>query len=488
MKLKIKTLFIVTSIVSAFYLPRISAKDIWAEKEGNAAPIISLPNFNPIIEQLDKAVVNVSSSSDPAKNAPPQQQRRRAPNNDRQAPSDPFSNPEEFFERFFGQPFRELPQQQRRTLGSGFIISSDGYILTNNHVVDGADKVEITILSENKQSKHGNEFQATIVGRDPATDVALLKIKSDTPLPFTYLGNSQKLSKGDWVLAFGNPFGLDHSVSAGIISAVGREISPNENRRFDDFIQTDAAINFGNSGGPLVNLRGEVIGINTAITAQGSGIGFAVPINQVKEIVTQLKDSGVVSRGYLGVMIQDVNDEIKDALGLTVNKGVLINDVVPDGPAAKSSLQRGDVIMKINGTDTPDAKALQKTVAKSKPGASIDVDIIREKKPMKVSVKLGTLTDGAAKDSPEPGEEKPDRLGLIVGMAESVVQIRDVDGSSAAAEAGIAPGDIIRNINNKPVKSIDDYKKIVTSLKSKQTVLFDLERGSVKLFIAFRIS
>ncbi|MDB5036903.1 MAG: degP, partial [Bacteriovoracaceae bacterium] len=248
---------------------------------------------------------------------------------------DPFGDPQEFFEKFFGGPMREAPPQARRVLGSGFIISKDGYILTNNHVVEGSDKIEISILSRDKRTKKDNKFQATIIGRDAATDVALLKIKTGFDLPFAYLGNSKNMQKGDWVLAMGNPFGLDHSVSEGIVSAIGREISPGENRRFDDFIQTSAAINFGNSGGPLVNMKGEVIGINTAITAQGSGIGFAVPINIVKDVVSQLKDSGAVSRGYLGVMIGDITEEMKEGFGLTSAKGVIVNDIVAGGPAEK---------------------------------------------------------------------------------------------------------------------------------------------------------
>ncbi len=463
---------------------RTYAEKFWTEKDSNAPALVTLPNLSPIIELVDKTIVHVASTTEP-KQAKEREQRGPQP----RGPIDPFMNPEDFFERFFGNPFPTTPQQQRRSaLGSGFIISKDGYILTNNHVVEGADKVEISLLSDGSKNSSGKEYAATIVGRDPATDVALLKIKASYDLPVVPLGNSGQLKKGDWVLAFGNPFGLDHSVSVGIVSATGREISPNENRRFDEFIQTDAAINFGNSGGPLVNLRGEVIGINTAITAQGSGIGFAIPVNLVKEIIPPLKESGSVSRGYLGVTIQDVTEEIKDALGLKEARGVLVNDVVADGPASKSDLKRGDIILKVNGIDVPDARSLQKVVAKIKPSETAKLDVLRDKKPVAVSVKVGNLSAGEEEiKKEEPG--KADILGLIVGIGRNgVLQVEDVESASPAGEAGVAPGDIIRKINNQTVKSLSEYQKILKGLKPKQTVLLDLERGNVKLFIAFRLS
>jgi serine protease Do len=471
-------------------LSSLQANPIWSEKS-DQAPLVTLPSFAPIVEKLDMAVVNVQGTSEP-KQDKEREKKGRPQRGPQQGPSDPFMNPDEFFEHFFGSPFRDQPQQPRRTLGSGFIISKDGYILTNNHVVEGADKIEISLLAKDikKSNKKENKFPATVIGRDAATDVALLKIKADVDLPFAFLGNSSTIQKGEWVLAMGNPFGLDHSVSAGIVSAVGREISPNENRRFDDFIQTDAAINFGNSGGPLVNMKGEVVGINTAITAQGSGIGFAVPINIAKDVVTQLKEVGSVTRGYLGVMIRDVTDEMKEALGLSAAKGVLVNDIVAGGPASKSDLKRGDIILKVNDEEVNDAKSLQKAVAKVKPGSNVTLELIREKQTKKISVKVGNLTDGSKageKKSEEP--EKADKLGLTVGSNKdgSGVQVEDVEPSSPALEAGIVPGDLVRRINGQDVKSLADYKKITGSLKSKQSVLFDVERGNTKLYIAFRV-
>ncbi|MBN8555527.1 MAG: Do family serine endopeptidase [Deltaproteobacteria bacterium] len=481
-----------TSLTSLILSAPIFASDkVWSEKENTAPALVNLPDFAPLIDQLDQTIVNVAGTSDPAAQQQQQQKQKMRGRGPQQQPEQ-FMGPDDFFEKFFGNPFREENPQPRRTLGSGFIISKDGYILTNNHVVEGTDKIEITLLDGAKGArKNANKFQATIVGRDPATDVALLKIKTGFDLPFAYLGNSSKIKKGDWALAFGNPFGLDHSVSAGIISAIGREISPNENRRFDDFIQTDAAINFGNSGGPLVNLKGEVIGINTAITAQGSGIGFAVPINIAKDVASQLKDSGTVARGYLGVMIQDVSEEIKEGMGLKEARGVLVNDVVADGPAAKSALQRGDVIIKVGTTDVNDTKTLQKTIARIKPGNSVDLEVIRDKKPIKLSLKVGTLNDvtGEKDQKSDVAPGKADKLGLVVGLTsdKSAVQIQEIDDQSAAFQAGMAPGDVIRRINGQAVKSLDQYKKAVASMKSKQTALFDLERKTLKLFIAFRV-
>lgn len=482
------TVFLITGFLS---LPAFAADHIWSEKNSNAQPLVNLPDLRPVIDQLDVTIVNVAGTTDPQAEAKrqrqqQQQQQQRGP----QQPNEPFMGPDEFFEHFFGSPFRDQPQQPRKTLGSGFLISKDGYILTNNHVVEGADKIEITLLQGDKAKKANNKFQAKIIGRDPATDVALLKINTGFDLPFAFLGDSSKMKKGDWVMAFGNPFGLDHSVSTGIISALGREISPGDNRRFDDFMQTDAAINFGNSGGPLVNLKGEVIGINTAITAQGSGIGFAVPINIVKEVVPQLKESGQVSRGYLGVMIQDVTEEMKEAMGLKEARGVLVNDVVPGGPAAKSALQRGDIILKVGDHDVNDSRMLQKTVANIKPGQAVALDIIRDKKAMKLSLKLGTLGDDKqTKEKKDDAAGKADKLGLVVGMSQdgSAVQIQDMEEESAAAAAGIAPGDLIRRINGNLIKNVDQYHKLVGGVKSGQTILFDLERRNVKLFIAFRL-
>jgi serine protease Do len=475
-----KSLIMSFVLVTFGVISSVQAREkFWTERDANAPALVNLPHLGPIIDQVDATIVNIATSAEP-----------KAEPRRRMEQMDPFSNPDEFFQRFFGNPFREMQRQPRRSLGSGFLISKDGYIVTNNHVIEGADKIEVTILSSDKNNgRQGDKFEAKIVGRDPATDLALIKIDPTRDLPFVPLGNSSTIRKGDWSLAFGNPFGLDHSVSLGIISAIGREISPNENRRFDDFIQTDAAINFGNSGGPLVNLKGEVIGVNTAITAQGSGIGFAVPVNILKDILPSLKESGTVARGYLGVMIQDVTEEMKDALGLPSAKGVLINDIVPDGPAARSQLKRGDVIVKIGSTEITDARTLQQTVAKVRPGQSVNVHIVREKRTMQVSVKVGNLQDDSQVPAADAEPSKTDKLGLAVGATpdNSAVVIQDVAVNSPAAQANIIPGDLIKKLNGQDVTTVESYQRIVSGLKSKQTVLMDLERRNTKLFIAFRV-
>ncbi|PIR22393.1 MAG: peptidase [Deltaproteobacteria bacterium CG11_big_fil_rev_8_21_14_0_20_45_16] len=481
-------------VLSSFLLQpqRTCAKDqIWAEKSAQASQLVQLPSIQPIIEELDATVVNISSSitKDRKEDGPPQ-----VP----QGPMDPFSSPEDFFEKFFG-PGQQAPQRPRRSMGSGFIISDDGFIVTNNHVVDGADKIEVSLTFGNatdpNQDGPQEVYDATLVGRDARTDIALLKIKAKTKLAYAFLGNSDLMKKGDWVLAMGNPFGLDHSVSIGIVSAKGREISPNENRRFDDFIQTDAAINFGNSGGPLVNLKGEVIGINTAITAQGSGIGFAIPINLAKEIIPQLKEGGSVQRGYLGVMIQDVSDEMKSALGLGNRSGVLVNQIAEKGPAAKSALKPGDVILQVNGQATVDSKGLQRIIGKTEPSKSVNLEVFRDGKTFNLSVKLGTL-DESKEEAPREAEQEMDRLGLAVSDSnEGGVEVQGIDPKSPAMGSGVIPGDRILQITylskKYDIKSKKEYSEILKKLKSGDSILLSLVRRApgqnMSLFIAFRV-
>lgn len=462
-------------------------KQLWSEKGEGAKALVSLPSIQPIIDELDSTVVNISSTT--------QANQKDSESGDPDKPGNPFNSPEDFFEKFFGGPQHPMP---RRSMGSGFIVSSDGYIVTNNHVVDGADKIEVRVSKSKGETNGENQetFVAKLIGRDSRTDVALLKIDAKTKLPFAYLGNSDRLEKGDWVVAMGNPFGLDHSVSIGIVSAKGREISNSENRRFDDFIQTDAAINFGNSGGPLVNVRGEVVGINTAITAQGSGIGFAIPINLVKEVIGELKANGKVTRGYLGVTIQDVSPEIQEALGLPMSKGVLVNDVVENGPAAKSALKPGDVITKVNGAPTDDARSLQREIGRSKPGETVNLEVYRDSKRIQLSVRLGSLDQSDQTADLNPSKEDFDRLGIIANEAPGQgVVIGKIDPNGVAAANGILPGDIVEAIRYRKkeyqIKSEKDYDKIVESLKAGESVMLKLKRSQpnadISIFIAFRV-
>ncbi|HYD47206.1 MAG TPA: DegQ family serine endoprotease, partial [Terriglobales bacterium] len=364
-------------------------------KEGTRAPIVtSLPDFATIADRVGPAVANISTTSQAAES----QQMERPNPFDRQ-------NPHEFwepFERFFGpmprRPFRE------RSLGSGFIINRDGFILTNNHVVENAEKIVVK-LSDDK------EYEAKVVGRDPKTDIAVIKIEGAKDLKPVPLGDSDALRVGEWVMAIGNPFGLEHTVTAGIVSAKGRFIGQGS---YDQFIQTDVAINPGNSGGPLLNLRGEVVGINSAIFSRSGGnigIGFAIPINLAKELLPELEEKGKVTRGWLGVMIQKVTPEIAESLGLTETRGALVADVMKDGPAREAGIEVGDVIVEFDGHTVKDSNELPMLVARTGVGKSVEVKILRNGKPQTMNVRIAELKEeGGEVASADRGDE----LGLAV--------------------------------------------------------------------------
>ena len=333
------------------------------------------------------------------------------------------------------------------------------------------------------------ELHAEILGRDPKTDLALIKIKGDEgPFPYLELGDSTKTRIGDWVLAIGNPFGLESTVTAGILSARGRSIGAGP---YDDFLQTDASINPGNSGGPLLNLDGEVIGINTAIVAGGQGIGFAIPTVLAKGIVTQLRDKGRVVRGWLGVMIQKVTPELAKSFDLESEEGALVADVAPGGPAEKAGLKRGDVIVGFNGREIKEWSDLPTIVAGTPVGAEVEVKVIREGKEKAFEVTLGELKDdqGEAVETsqrPELGisvmeltPELAERLGLP--EAEGVV-VAGIEDGSPAAESGIKPGDLILEINREEIGSLSDYRKAIVDVRKGETILFLIRRGSNTLF------
>src|SRR5919197_206208 len=327
------------------------AAPFWSETRPSQIPVVQAPNFADLAEQLKPAVVNISTTQ------VVKGQRRMAPRTPFPSPfgeRDPF---EEFFERFFGGegPQREM---RRRSLGSGFIITKDGYIVTNNHVVENASDIKVSLSDK-------EEFDAKVIGRDPKTDLALIKIEAKKDLPTAPLGDSSKLRVGEWVIAIGNPFGLGHTVTAGIVSAKGRIIGAGP---YDDFIQTDAPINPGNSGGPLFNMQGEMVGINTAIVSSGQGIGFAIPINIAKPLIPQLEKTGKVTRGYLGVSIQSIAPDLAKALKLEDRQGALVAEVVPGGPAARAGIQQGDVIVAFNGKAVKDAHDLPAMAAETPVG------------------------------------------------------------------------------------------------------------------------
>lgn len=386
----------------------------------------------------------------------------------------------EFWKRFFGnQEPREL---KKKSLGSGFIINRDGYIVTNNHVVQKAK--DITVILNNKK-----QYPAKVVGTDPKTDIALIKIDAAEALPVAPLGDSDKLREGDAVLAIGNPFGLAETVTSGIVSAKGRVIGAGP---YDDFIQTDASINPGNSGGPLINYYGEVVGINTAIVAAGQGIGFAVPVNLIKDVLVQLKEKSRVTRGWLGVIVQDVTPELAVSFGLKAAGGAIISDVTPDSPAEKAGLKRGDVILSLNGRVIRDYHELPRMVASMSPGEKAAFKMLRDGKEEIISAEVGLLKDeGELQSSQEVRIHE--QLGMTLQSvtpeiakelkmkkAEGVV-VTNVEANGLAGEAGIQRGDVILEINRKPVKNAEESKEII--LSAKRSLLFLIYRNGVTSYV-----
>jgi serine protease Do len=398
-------------------------------------------------------------------------------------PNDPFRD---FFDRFFrGQ----IPKNyEQKGLGSGFILDKDGYILTNNHVVDGADEVKVKLAD-------GREFKAKIIGRDPKTDLALIKIPPDKSLVPLPLGDSDKLEVGDWVIAIGNPFGLGNTVTAGIVSAKYRHLGMGS---YDNFIQTDASINPGNSGGPLLNTAGEVVGINSAIYSESGGsigIGFAIPINMAKELLPQLK-AGKVIRGWLGVMIQKITPDLKAKLGLKDEKGALVADVVTGGPADRAGIKRGDVIVGFDGKEITGSNELPYIVASTPVGKLVKVDVIRKGMRRSFEVKIGELKE--EKTGQALGQEKP-KLGMTVreitpeiaknlGLSESSgVVITQVQDSSPAAEAGLRPGDVILELDHASIPDVNAFNKKIHEYKKGDVILLLVKRQDSTLFLTLKV-
>ncbi|MGE0286406.1 MAG: Do family serine endopeptidase [Bradyrhizobium sp.] len=416
------------------------------------------------------------------------------------APFQPGSPMERFFRRFGGPDglppgFRGGPRGGRGPAtgqGSGFFISSDGYAVTNNHVVDGADKVEVT-------TDDGKTYSAKVIGTDPRTDLALIKVSGRTDFPFAKLSDG-KPRIGDWVLAVGNPFGLGGTVTAGIVSASGRDIG---NGPYDDFIQIDAPVNKGNSGGPAFDVSGEVMGVNTAIYSPSGGnvgIAFSIPASTVKSVVAQLKDKGTVSRGWIGVQIQPVTDDIADSLGMKKAEGALVAEPQANGPAAKAGIQSGDVITGVNGAPVKDAKELARTIGGMAPGNAVKLNVLHKGQEKVINLTLGqlpnTLEAKAAfdKDSGKSsrGADVP-KLGMTVAPANSVagagkegVVVTEVDPKSAAAERGFKEGDVILEVGGKSVASADDVREAISAARSdnKNSVLMRIKSGGSSRFVA----
>jgi serine protease Do len=394
----------------------------------------------------------------------------------------------EFFKKFFG----EMPKTfKSRSLGSGFIIEPSGVILTNNHVVEGADKITVKLFG-------GKEFKATIKGRDSKTDLALIQITNPPPdLPFLKLGDSDAVRVGDWVMAVGNPFGLSHTVTQGIISAKGRVIGAGP---YDNFLQTDASINPGNSGGPLLNLQGEVVGINTAILASGQGIGFATPSNMAKWVIPQLKAKGKVTRGMLGVEVQNVTPELAKSFGMAEAKGALVAEVNAGSPAEKADIKRGDIIIEFNGHPIQEMNDLPRLVADTAPGTKASVKVLRDGKEKTFNVTVSELTEERqASEAKEEGGGENNPLGLLVKNINPELarrfHLRDTKGvlvegveqDSAAADAGIHPGDIVMEIDNQAINTVKDFQTAVDRLKKENFARLLIKRQGRTLYLTLEV-
>jgi serine protease Do len=390
-----------------------------------------------------------------------------------------------FFDDFF-RGMQPAPRYRRETsLGSGFIINKEGYILTNDHVVRDAETIKVKLSNE-------KVYDGKVVGADPKTDLAVVKINASEDLPVAVLGDSGKLEVGQWAIAIGNPFGLSRTVTVGVVSATGRSGMGIET--YEDFIQTDAAINPGNSGGPLLNIYGEVIGINTAIVAAGQGIGFAIPINMAKNIIPQLIKTGSVTRGWLGVSIQTITEDLARSFGLKSAQGVLVSEVMAGSPAAKAGIAQGDVIVSFAGKTVTDVRQLQRLVAETPVGKKIEVHVIRSGKDMKLPLVIGNAESAEALHPTHENNAPSAMLGLTVEelpqqmRAEGVagVLVTDVEEGSVAAEAGIQRGDVIVAVNQVRVANLSGYLKAVKGAEKRGSVAFLVKRGDASIYFALR--
>lgn len=470
---------------SAGFLVACSSVGASADTQ-STAPGVNLPDFTQVVEKTEPAVVNIrTTASVPVRSSP------MGPNG-----TDPY----EMFRWFFGPDFlppgvapeprqRRAPEEHERTVprgvGSGFIISADGYIITNNHVVNDAHGIYVTLTS-------GKEYKAKVIGTDARTDIALLKIDAKG-LPTLPIGTAHSLKKGQWVLAIGSPFGLESTVTSGIVSAINRDTGD-----YLPFIQTDVAVNPGNSGGPLIDLSGRVVGVNSQIVSQSGGfmgISLAIPIDDAMQVVDQLKEHGKVSRGRIGVQIGVVSDEVAKAIGLDTAKGAMVSQVEPGGPADKAGVQPGDVITAFDGKDIKQMSDLPRIVGETKPGSSASMQVWRRGKSVNLKVAVGEMPSadnaGSAGKPQEPQAAKADALGLKVrSLTEPErtklnisggVQVVDVQGE--ALSAGIAQGDIVLAINNTDITSVDQYAKVVSGLSTDRAAAVLVLRGNQSQWI-----
>ena len=443
-------------------------------KESAAAPVQDVPKdmlatqqaFTNLVKSVTPSVVNISTVG-------------------KKKLVRPFFESSPFFEDFFGERGGRPQYRRDHSLGSGFIVNKEGYIVTNDHVVRDAETIQVKLSNE-------SVYVGKVIGSDPKTDIAVIKIDVKEPLAPVVLGDSNKLQVGQWAIAIGNPFGLDRTVTVGVVSATGRSNMGIET--YEDFIQTDASINPGNSGGPLLNVYGEVIGINTAIVATGQGIGFAIPVNMAKQVVTQLISKGSVSRGWLGVSIQTVTEEMASSFGLPRAYGALVNDVVPGGPAAKAGILQGDIITGLGGKTVKDVRQLQRLVGETPIGKKVEVELYREGEKLKVFVTT-TPADSAPAQTQRPSEREAGVLGLSVeeigpemrGRGVAGVVVSDLEPGGLAEESGIQRGDIIVSVNQKKVRNLAEYQSAMKAAATRGAVALLVKRGSASIYFALKL-
>jgi serine protease Do len=438
--------------------------------------IAGVVNFADVAERLNPAVVNIDASS------------RRRTRTESRTPSRPDVGEDPF-------DFRRRGETPRRGAGTGFVIDERGYILTNQHVIENAERITVKFTD-------GRSLRAQVVGADPDTDIALIKVDGEKKFAHATLGNSDDLRVGEWVCAIGNPLAYEHTVTVGVVSFIGRKLFDTS---LDNYIQTDAAINFGNSGGPLINSRGEVIGINSAISRQASSIGFAIPINQAKTILPQLMEKGHVSRGYIGVALRDVDPDLQSSLKLSRTAGALVQDVFENSPGERAGLKPYDLVIAVDGRDIPNNDALIREISSRQPGSTARLELLRDNRPRELMVKLAERTV-REQDTLPSSDARPDRstqvrpgdLGLVLveidrnnshrfdvpdGMTGLLVQ--RVEPLSPAYDAGIERGSIILEVNRQPVASVVTFRRVVDSAQPGEALAFyvyipDIEQRNIK--------
>ena len=439
-------------------------------------PVQMIPeNFTALAEMVSPSVVNIRTVKTVQGGGPVFRHFWRGPDSE----NDQFR---EFFEKFFGEEQRDFKQ---RSLGSGFFIAKNGYLVTNNHVVEDADEIIVILRNE-------DEYPAKVIGRDPNTDLALLKITSGNNFPVARLGDSEEIKVGEWVVAIGSPFGLEHTVTAGIVSAKGRVIGSGP---YDDFIQTDASINPGNSGGPLLNLAGEVVGINTAIIASGQGIGFAIPINLARNVIDQLKESGEVTRGWLGVGIQPLSKEMGEYYGIKDGNGVMVSQVFPGDPADKAGIQPKDIILEVNGAKIEDSRDLTRLIAGLSVGSTAKVKVLRGKKTKTFRVKIAKRDEKRIASRGTRPQEQEHELGIRVSELtpelrrrfnlndEQGVIVVEVKQGSTAAQGGLQSGDLIKEVNHQVIESVAGFDAAIEKVEKGDAIQLFIRRMNMGFLV-----